>query len=78
MMAQKGRTKIYYAVDVEITDDKYLIIRDYEQGLVLATYIVHPTIFDEEWTEKDDAMARKIAKIIEEKYGDALKKLEDN
>lgn len=39
-MAQKDRTKIYYAVDVEITDNKYLIIRDYEQGLVLATYII--------------------------------------
>lgn len=39
-MVKKDRTKLYYAVDVEITDDKYLIIRDYERGLVLATYII--------------------------------------
>lgn len=46
-MVQKDKTKIYYSVDVEITDEKYLIIRDYERGLVLATYIVQPNIFDE-------------------------------
>lgn len=39
-MVKKDRTKLYYAVDVEITDDKYMIIRDYEKGLVLATYII--------------------------------------
>lgn len=47
MMIKKDRTKLFYAVDVEITDDKYLIIKDYERGLVLATYIIQTNSEDD-------------------------------
>lgn len=47
-MVRKDRTKIYYEVNVEVMDDKYMIIKDYKDNLVVATYIIKTNEEDEQ------------------------------